>query len=614
MDSQKEFDSALTPKQLTEISVSGWTIPIYQRLFVWEEEQIQQLLNDLHRAASGDSKVPYYIGILTVVDSLGKDAGEWTVVDGQQRLTFLSLFAAWCIQAKIHEEEWRRFLYKTEDRNGFRISYFGREADKNDLASIVGGQLDKVQNPRFRVFCACMEKMRKSHSDKFAEFSLYVFEHTSFLVSKLPGNYDAVELNRFFEKLNATGRQLSAVDQIRGRYFASKADVFDRCLNFERKYRATQSNDKIAEDKVGNGVIDLLLSTAKIEDKKENAPMEETGARSILSPETMLLHVLSLMPDDGKDVLHDSHRILETFKQTSFCPDAFLDNLEEYRCWLDEHVIYVDSSNENSAKYRIRNTAAEAPSQKTDQDDSEQKSLRKLIGYQSMLYVASDNWQGWVLDFYRRCRDSQSLNASAELKILKEREREKHPLPPLEDLRYGQGDCRYWFWALDYLLWEKAMEGTPIGQSNLQATDIEAIKAYQFRRNRSIEHLHPQNPQKESPEWQKDRDENNDRERDGFGNLAMISSSFNSSQGNDSVGVKFARVKDVQLPTKSLQSIKMLLMFRAAKESDENWTPEKAKEHGEAMYSLLKENYRLLKANGVEPGEPANETEAASRV
>ena len=65
-------------------------IPIYQRLFVWEEEQIDLLLDDLKKASANNS--PYYIGIITVVE---KD-GKWDIVDGQQRLTFLSLFGAYC--------------------------------------------------------------------------------------------------------------------------------------------------------------------------------------------------------------------------------------------------------------------------------------------------------------------------------------------------------------------------------------------------------------------------------------------------------------------------------------------------------------------------------------
>ena len=152
------------------------------------------------------------------------------------------------------------------------------------------------------------------------------------------------------------------------------------------------------------------------------------------------------------------------------------------------------------------------------------------------------------------------------------KEHNQRELPPPASLRYGQID-RYWFWALDYILWEQAMDGALAG---VEKEDLPAIKAYRFRRNRSIEHLHPQTS--DNP-W----DEN---DLHGFGNLAMISASFNSTQGNDSVGVKFARVKDTQLPAHKLESIKLLIMFRAAKD-ETGWTRDNAKSHREAMYKLL---------------------------
>ena len=75
----------------------------------------------------------------------------------------------------------------------------------------------------------------KDDKDKITKFSKYVFEHASFLVSCLPGNYSALDLNRFFEKMNSAGRQLSVCDVIKGTYFPEAAKVFDDCLNFEKK-------------------------------------------------------------------------------------------------------------------------------------------------------------------------------------------------------------------------------------------------------------------------------------------------------------------------------------------------------------------------------------------
>ena len=58
----------LTPKKIvTDESYKDmiFKIPIYQRLFEWDEEKIEQLLNDLYSSFSKNADEPYYIGMLT---------------------------------------------------------------------------------------------------------------------------------------------------------------------------------------------------------------------------------------------------------------------------------------------------------------------------------------------------------------------------------------------------------------------------------------------------------------------------------------------------------------------------------------------------------------------
>ena len=66
----------------------------------------------------------------------------------------------------------------------------------------------------------------------------------------------------------------------------------------------------------------------------------------------------------------------------------------------------------------------------------------------------------------------------------------------------------------------------------------------------------------------------------------MISQSFNSLQSNDNIRVKFARIQE-QLDNKSLQSLKMLVMFRSANEDHSKWSEQLALDNLEKMCSLL---------------------------
>src|SRR5699024_6080066 len=71
-------------------------VPIYQRPYVWQEEQIRQLCEDLCNACQ-DGREMYFIGGVLLVKDERKEAGApvpYELVDGQQRMTTLWLIAS----------------------------------------------------------------------------------------------------------------------------------------------------------------------------------------------------------------------------------------------------------------------------------------------------------------------------------------------------------------------------------------------------------------------------------------------------------------------------------------------------------------------------------------
>ncbi|MCI8754742.1 MAG: DUF262 domain-containing protein [Bifidobacterium pseudolongum] len=92
-----DANSQALSKILTMESREYYHIPPYQRPYSWKEEQIDQLFQDIEDEPSG-----YYIGnILVTKHDVDDDASStvYEVIDGQQRLTTLSLFllAIWQI-------------------------------------------------------------------------------------------------------------------------------------------------------------------------------------------------------------------------------------------------------------------------------------------------------------------------------------------------------------------------------------------------------------------------------------------------------------------------------------------------------------------------------------
>jgi uncharacterized protein with ParB-like and HNH nuclease domain len=67
--------------------MEGFEIPKYQRGYAWEIENIRELFDDVIESIKSNSN--YYIG--TIVLSKSADDERFYVVDGQQRITTITL-------------------------------------------------------------------------------------------------------------------------------------------------------------------------------------------------------------------------------------------------------------------------------------------------------------------------------------------------------------------------------------------------------------------------------------------------------------------------------------------------------------------------------------------
>ncbi len=93
-------------------------IPDYQRPYAWEVEQAAQLLDDLVEALDRDTDEPYFLGSIVLVKQ--KDSSEAEVIDGQQRLTTLTILLA-VLRDLTDDDELRVDLEKMVAEPGNKI-------------------------------------------------------------------------------------------------------------------------------------------------------------------------------------------------------------------------------------------------------------------------------------------------------------------------------------------------------------------------------------------------------------------------------------------------------------------------------------------------------------
>ena len=103
-------------RSITEVlDDQKYTVDYFQREFKWEERHIEQLISDLtssflneydpkHKRKDVEKYNSYYLGPFVV---RGKEDGQRSIIDGQQRLTSLTLLLIYLnnLQKKIGQSE-----------------------------------------------------------------------------------------------------------------------------------------------------------------------------------------------------------------------------------------------------------------------------------------------------------------------------------------------------------------------------------------------------------------------------------------------------------------------------------------------------------------------------
>ena len=85
--------------------VTYYKIPIYQRNYAWERDEISALIKDIYDSMVIDKPI-YYIGTLV---TFKRDENVFEVIDGQQRLTTIYIVLTAMGESSIRPDKSNRF-------------------------------------------------------------------------------------------------------------------------------------------------------------------------------------------------------------------------------------------------------------------------------------------------------------------------------------------------------------------------------------------------------------------------------------------------------------------------------------------------------------------------
>lgn len=189
-------------KQLTVrefLSDGQYVIPIYQRNYDWGERETLQLLEDVSDYAQKNSNQKYYIGSAVVFVRNVNGTTYFEMIDGQQRLTTLTILAS------LLNHEGKADWFKQPN-----LSYEHRkEADEALRRLQEGMQSEHPAAQNIVNVYALLKKhlfpvLEAKELDK-AQFADYLFNQVTILRIPLPHD---TQLNHYFEIMNTRGEQL----------------------------------------------------------------------------------------------------------------------------------------------------------------------------------------------------------------------------------------------------------------------------------------------------------------------------------------------------------------------------------------------------------------------
>lgn len=256
-------------------------IPPYQRPYAWMEEQALQLFEDLREAMRTGGEEPYFLGSIVLIKPKEQKIGQ--VVDGQQRLTTLTILAAVLRDVATESQERDalgsavyiepnpykdqveavRLLAHTEDRVFFReaIQFPGATANaqppheaKTEAQTLMWGNAEKLR----KSVLALEAHERQAFVKFFLRKCVLVVVATESRAAAL----------RIFRVLNDRGLDLSNADVI-------KADLLGKLEPGEIAHQAARWRE--FETDLGREEFETLLENLRFirEESKNRRTLSE---------------------------------------------------------------------------------------------------------------------------------------------------------------------------------------------------------------------------------------------------------------------------------------------------------------------------------------------------
>ncbi|MCH4598968.1 DUF262 domain-containing protein [Helicobacter pylori] len=228
-------------------------IPIYQRLYSWEKEQCKQLWDDIIKIGGDDKMNGHFIGsILYVLDGIKHSKNPLSIIDGQQRLTTITLLFI-ALRDRLNDEDeflekfscqkiQNRYLINSDEKGDKKFRLILSESDKDTLLSLIDRNKRKPSEPSSKIMenFELFEEWIRKNTDKL-ETIFKGLEKLMIVEIALDKIKDDPQL--IFESMNSKGIELTQTDLIRN-YILMGLEPEKQKIFYKKYWRAMEEDFK----------------------------------------------------------------------------------------------------------------------------------------------------------------------------------------------------------------------------------------------------------------------------------------------------------------------------------------------------------------------------------
>ncbi|ABG60179.1 DUF262 domain-containing protein [Cytophaga hutchinsonii] len=644
--SNKIFNTSIV--NLADLQKFSFTIPTYQRPYVWGDEQIEKLLGDFYKSYQYNKEEDYYIGTI-----LTKENGmKAELIDGQQRFTTLWLIAF--VFSRINKKsEIENFLTNTDKslKMNFEIrteveDYFKSllEKDKDeDIKIIESSEIAKY--PYLKNIAKALVNIngiiQTITHEELKKFGDYIYTKVQLIKNTTP---HAIDLNKLFSTINSAGLQLEQTDIVKANLLKCidekvlYSKIWEACENmnnfFERNVRdsfpqtdwATVDLCRLNEFDKTKFLFNDINSEIPIETKNsiftiegltledcepyveikkgvidEKRESEEVFCRSVINFGQLLLHTYRLhLRNEGKPDFEGTfhvNRIIEIFKPIEELNDPneikrFFVLLWKVRFLFDKYIIKwisdVDTKTEQLELININKNS-------TNYYSRTKYAKSSMLMLQSVLYFTGDylrqfwltSYLGYLLEYH----GDLDANSDIHLDRLEKIDNNLSLCKTMNDkeasLALIDSTVNTDF---EYEIYLTSSYGTKFQHYWFQKLEFILWKNWSFPKTSEFENYRitsrnsVEHIYPQNPENIIKNPKNENEILHSFGNLVLLSVSQNSEYSNKSVDEKRSMFNNKNI---SYDTLKSYYIFQ-----NEIWTKKEIIQHQNEMIELICKHYK----------------------